>query len=307
MQITQDITTHRQIGTVVALGFFDGIHLGHRAVIEKAAQLAKENGLRSMVFTFSVNEDVPASKTGLSLLHTEHQKNKMLEEMGIDEVVCPSFSCFKNLTPEQYVCDILCAAFNAKFVVSGENYHFGKQGIADVSLLRTLAGQHGIQVVTVPPVLEGGQVISSTRIRRAIRNGDLALAAKLLGTPFCIESEVVHGRQLGRTINSPTINQMFPKDFTIPPYGVYLSTVSYDSNSMWGVTNIGVKPTLGDNVLSCETHILDFTGDLYGKTVTLCLHRQLRPEKNFETVKALSEQIQLDIDLARKMSKNIDA
>ncbi|MEG0853992.1 MAG: bifunctional riboflavin kinase/FAD synthetase [Angelakisella sp.] len=303
MRITKDITTPRQQPSAVALGFFDGVHLGHRAVIEQTVASARAGGLLPTVFTFSTEGMVPASKSSLTLLQTEQHKEAILEQMGVEEVAIPPFEAFMQLSPLDYVEQLLIGVLHAKVLICGENYRFGKHAAAGVEQLRTLAESHGVELITVPPVLVDGEMISSTRIRQAVRAGDVALAQRLLGAPFAIEGEVVHGKRLGTTIHSPTINLNFPQGFTVPAYGVYLAQVMTPMGQYYGVTNIGIKPTVNADRPNCETYLLDFDGDLYGKTVTVSLLQRLRGEKKFDSVDQLSQQIQRDVKEAKRLTE----
>lgn len=300
MTTTQDITTPRQQATAMALGFFDGLHLGHRAVIRRMTVLAQAENLIPAVFTFSPDGGIPASKNGLTLLQTEGHKELLLEELGVQELVTPDFSAFMGMSPQQYVHGLLHGVLRARVLVCGENYRFGHAAAAGVAQLRELAEQDGIRVVTIPPVLYQDRPVSSTRIRQALRDGDPQLAEAMLGTPFSIQGKVLPGKQLGRTLHSPTMNQNIPPDFTIPAYGVYLSRASTPLGDYWGVTSIGVRPTVNGTGVNCETYLIGFSGDLYGQTVAVALREWLRPEYRFPDIATLAAQIQVDIQTAKE-------
>jgi len=303
--VTQDITTPRDAPSAVALGFFDGVHMGHRAVISAAVFAAREGGLVPRVFTFrrpGPDSKMPASKSGLTLLQTEEQKEAVLDRLGVEEVVCPSFGDFCAMTPERFVQVLLGEVLRAKELACGFNYHFGRGGSAGVPELRELCAPLGIRVTALPPVLWGDEVVSSSRIRQCIRDGDTEQAARMLQSPFTLKAEVIHGKSLARTLSWPTINQIFPPDFTIPRHGVYWSRVELDGRTWDGVTNVGVKPTLHETNLTMETYILDYSGDLYGRTVPVSLLRFLRPEQQFPSVQELSRRIQEDIRTVRELS-----
>lgn len=302
MQVTQDITTPRNTPSAVALGFFDGVHMGHRAVISAAVASARQNGLAPRVFTFRPEGSAPASKEGLTLLQTEEQKEAILDSLGVEEVVCPPFGDFRALTPEQFVRDLLGRTLRARELFCGFNYHFGRGGAAGVPELTALCEPLGIRVTALPPVLWQGEVVSSTRIRRCIRAGEADKAAEMLQSPFTLTAEVVHGKRLARTLSWPTINQLFPPDFTIPRHGVYWSQVELGGRTWDGVTNVGIKPTLHETNLTMETYILDYSGDLYGRSIPVRLLRFLRPEQQYPTVQALSQRIHEDIRTVRELS-----
>ncbi len=304
MLVTQDLTTPRKAPSSVALGFFDGVHAGHRAVIGAAVETARREGLTPRVFTFrpeGADASRPVSKSGLTLLQREEQKEAVLEELGVEEVICPPFETFRSMTPEQFVQGFLGETLHARVLVCGFNYHFGRGGQAGVEELRALCAPLGIQVEALPPVLWQG-VVSSTRIRQCIREGQIEEAAAMLCAPFTLAAEVVHGKGLARTLSWPTINQLFPPDFTIPRRGVYWSQVEIGGRRWNGITNVGIKPTLHETNLTMETYILDYKGDLYGQELSVALLRFLRPESQFASVQALSQRILADIQTVRQLS-----
>ncbi len=257
------------------------------------------------VFTFrpeGADASRPVSKSGLTLLQREEQKEAVLEELGVEEVICPPFETFRSMTPEQFVQGFLGETLHARVLVCGFNYHFGRGGQAGVEELRALCAPLGIQVEALPPVLWQGEVVSSTRIRQCIREGQIEEAAAMLCAPFTLAAEVVHGKGLARTLSWPTINQLFPPDFTIPRRGVYWSQVEIGGRRWNGITNVGIKPTLHETNLTMETYILDYKGDLYGQELSVALLRFLRPESQFASVQALSQRILADIQTVRQLS-----
>lgn len=298
MRVTTDIAHPRERETAVAVGFFDGVHLGHRAVIGSMVDAARQEHLVPTVFAFTTGGTLPDSKTGITLLQTEAQKERVMELLGVEEVVAPTFDAFMSLSPQQYVDGLLHTVLRAKVVVCGENYRFGSHAAGGITELKQLAAPHGIRVIIAPPVLWQATLVSSTRIRQAVKAGEAAQVEAMLGAPFAIEGIVGHGKQLGRTISSPTINLALPQGFVIPAHGVYLSQVSTPHGIFWGVTNIGNRPTVGGQDTNCETYLLNFEGELYGKPVAVALKQYLRPEQKFPTVTALSQQIQVDIQTA---------
>ena len=305
MLVTQDLTTPRKAPSSVALGFFDGVHAGHRAVIGAAVETARREGLTPRVFTFrpeGADASRPVSKSGLTLLQREEQKEAVLEELGVEEVICPPFETFRSMTPEQFVQGFLGETLHARVLVCGFNYHFGRGGQAGVEELRALCAPLGIQVEALPPVLGQGEGVSSPRIRQCIREGQIEEAAAMLCAPFTLAAEVVHGKGLARTLSWPTINQLFPPDFTIPRRGVYWSQVEIGGRRWNGITNVGIKPTLHETNLTMETYILDYKGDLYGQELSVALLRFLRPESQFASVQALSQRILADIQTVRQLS-----
>lgn len=276
--------------TAVALGFFDGVHLGHAKVIEAAAS----KGLRTAVVTFSDSPGKGENQTPLPQITSRELKEKIFASMSVDTVVYLDFEKVKDLGPEQFI-EMLESVFNVKFISSGFNYRFGKGACAGVRELRELCEPRGIKVETVEPVCVGGAPLSSTRIRALIADGDVRAAARLLGRPFAFYSKVVHGRSLGRTLGIPTINQLLPKSQLLPRFGVYASAVHIGERTLPAVTNVGVKPTVSDNGAPlAETHILGFEGDLYGEYVQVDLIDFIRPERRFGGLDELRRQMQED-------------
>ncbi len=305
MIVTTDITTKRHIASAVALGIFDGVHLGHRSVISTMVQRANMQNLQPIVFTFEVGRQLPSSKKNATLLHTQQMKHNIMQKLGVKELLAPQFADLKGRSPEKFV-EMLCSTLNAKVLVCGENYHFGKGAVGNVDLLRTLAGKYGVEVVVAPPVTMFGATVSSTKIREAILSGDIERATKMLGTQFMVEGKVVYGNQIGRTISFPTVNMALETWRIVPRFGVYFSRVLINDVPYWGVTNIGVKPTVGANYPVMETHILGFEGDLYGETLCVELWEFIRPERKFESIAELSEQIAKDVGKARALSMNFE-
>lgn len=277
----------------LALGVFEGLHIGHRAVI---CQAAGRNGLTAAVLTFSG----PLPKGEGGVLMSADRRTGLLENMGITEQFTMDFEAIRHLSPEEFVRDILRDCLDARVVACGFNYRFGKDGAGRVDTLRRLGRAYGIQVVTVPAVEVEGEPVSTSRIRRCLEAGDMALAARLLGAPFTLDFEVVHGRQLGRELGTPTINQPLPAGFIQPRFGVYASAVEVEGRVTYGVTNIGVKPTVGAEAPLAETWIPTYEGDLYGQRVRVMPLRFLREEKAFASLALLKDQIHRDGEAARR-------
>ncbi len=282
--------------TAVALGFFDGVHLGHRAVLS-AAVSCKSEGLVPAAFTFS---STPKSRDNGAQLTTPLQKAELLEKLGIEILYVIDFEIIRDKTPEQFVREILAGIFGAKKVFCGFNYHFGRGGTGDRDMLKGLCSACGIEAKVLEPVKVDGKIASSTEIRNALRSGDIALANKLLGYDFTIRSEVVEGKHLGTAMDTPTVNLCFEEGLIVPRYGVYASLVTFDGRTFPGVTNIGVKPTVSDSDRpNCETWLMLFEGgDLYGKTVEVRLKAFIRPEQKFSGTYELRAAIKRDGETA---------
>ena len=274
----------------VALGCFDGIHLGHRAVMERLHDPSFDD-LDKAVFSFS---DAPSFKKGAELIATFEDKCGILSEMGMQELILPSFDSVRDYSPESFFSEILVKRLDARLLVCGENYRFGRYASGDSELLQRLSAEQGIRCIVVPSVMYGGSMISSSRIRAALAAGDVESAAKMLGRQFSYCLEVVHGRKLGRELGTPTINQYFPDNFLIPAYGVYASVTGIDGKLYSSVTNIGVKPTVGSDRPLSETWVIGYSGDLYGRKIRVSLISHMRDECRFSSMEKLKEAIHSD-------------
>lgn len=280
----------------VALGLFDGVHIGHRAVISKTLDC----GLTSSVFTFS--DSTRTMPKGAPALLSPENKQTLLAQTGVQELLNVDFDCVRSLSPREFVTTVLRDALHTARVCCGENFRFGAGGAGDVDTLRALCAEQGIDLQVVKTIDCDGVPISSTRIRQAIADGDLPLATRLLGHPFWLDEVVSKGQQLGRTLGFPTLNQYLPEDFIQPRFGVYLSAVEIDGLVHTGLTNIGRRPTVGSDAPLAETWVPDYDGDLYGQTVRTIPVRFLRPEQAFPSVDALQAQLKQDADAARRLT-----
>lgn len=273
-------------GSAVALGFFDGVHLGHRAVLDAAADYAAAHSLTAAAFTF----DLPISSTmkGKRLL-SEEQKQARVAEQGIAEYMAPPFADFCALTPLAFVQDILCGCFGAKAVFCGENFTFGARAAGNVAVLRELGAACGMAVEVVPMRQYRGEAVSSTRIRAALAEGDIPLANALLGAPYAIDWPVCHGQGLGKKLGAPTINQNYPAGTLQPCCGVYITRARIAGRWYAGATGLGGRPTVADEgaAITCETYLPDFSGNLYGKAPLLEFHQYLGPTQKFDSLEEL--------------------
>ncbi|MCL1903487.1 MAG: bifunctional riboflavin kinase/FAD synthetase [Oscillospiraceae bacterium] len=279
----------------VALGMFDGVHIGHVEVINSALEQERLNGLTPAVFTFRT-----LSKYSKSILPYQ-RKFTLLKAAGIKKIYSSDFESIKDLTAEEFVQQILIEKMNCGHVSCGWNFRFSKDAKADANDLKRICEARGIKVSIIKPIDINGLPASSTRIREAIQNGDISLANKMLGTDLTYELEVIEGAKLGRTLGAPTINQIIPADCVLPKFGVYKSRALVDVIHYTAVTNIGTKPTVDDgNTPIMETHIPGFNMEIYGQTVTVSLLEFIREEKKFTSLDELKAQIQLDVKKACK-------
>lgn len=288
--------------TCVALGLFDGLHLGHQAVLRATLSQAGEMGLEPLCFTFSTNLHTPDSKQGMTRLMSARAMETHLSRMGFSQMVCPDFDEFRELSPDRFLREILLEQLGAAAIVCGYDFHFGKKAAAGVEELVAFCREQNLGCRIIPAVRKGGEPVASRRIRELVRAGEMAAANCLLGRMFSIDFEVIYGRGLGHTLGWPTINQPFPPDFTLPRFGVYATLVRLGEKRYSAVTNVGVKPTVGSDRALAETYIQDFAGDLYGKRVEVQFLRFVREEQKFADLDALRLQIAADVDHARRVA-----
>lgn len=299
-------------GTAVALGYFDGVHLGHRSVLRAAQEMAQREEFDDAVFTFTLPaanadpESAPAAK-GSALL-TQSEKRRRMEACGVQHYFCPPFEAFCSFTPARFVDEILVRCLDARAVFCGDNFTFGVQKSGDVALLRTLCEARGIGVHVVNMAHYGGESVSSSRIRAALLHGDLTDANAMLGEAYRIDFPVQHGKQLGRTLGFPTLNQVYPPHMLVPQSGVYLTralVTDADGVQTWqtSATGLGTRPTVTGDApgtdVTCETFVVDYDGELYGACVSVEFHTYWQPTRRFETLDALKDYIAQAADAAR--------
>ncbi len=300
MNILDSLNINSSSPTAVAVGFFDGVHRGHRAVIDAAAEY-KAEGLELCVFSFSMSGSSPAAKKGAKLLQSPTLKADSMRQLGADWLLTPDFSCFMGLSPEQFAVEGLLRGMNAKVVCCGYDYRFGKGACAGAEDLKRFLSPYGVEIKQIGAVLDNGEPISSTRIRASLADGDIETANRLLGHPFAIDFAVEHGRRLGRRLGFPTANQPIDPAFAVPKFGVYATRVIIDGKAHAAVTNVGVKPTVGSDFIAAESYILDWSGDLYGKRVETQFLCYLREEKKFDSLDELKAAIFQNAEQARKI------
>ncbi|MGN0416161.1 MAG: bifunctional riboflavin kinase/FAD synthetase [Agathobacter sp.] len=295
---------HIEEPTALSLGKFDGVHRGHEALIDQLMRY-KNQGLKAAVFTFDIPPKKLTENQNYRLLTTNEEKRVLFEERGVDYLLqCPFTPEIMHMEPEDFV-EWLVRSLHVKSIVVGTDFHFGHNRRGDHVLLGQLSGQLGYELVVVDKLQYHGRDISSSYVREEILKGNLEIANELLGYPFFVQSEVIHGRQLGRTLGIPTINMELPAEKLLPPKGVYVTRLMIDGHCCTGVTNVGQKPTVNNtNKVSVETHILDYEGDLYGHTLCVSFLAYLRPEQKFASVEELKAQMERDIAAARRFRPN---
>jgi len=305
MQVIFNLSEIKQplINPVLTIGNFDGVHKGHLALFDKVKERAKAIGGQSIVMTFEPHPlKVMKPSNGPQLITHTGQKLELIEKAGIDVIVCVSFDRrFAAISARDFVVNILVKKVGIKEIVVGYDYTFGHNREGDINLLRELGSDFGFFVHLVGPVEIDHTLVSSTSIRRLVQEGRLAEARVLLGRDFEVQGTVVKGQNRGgRLLGFPTAN-LNPHGELLPKTGVYAVKLLIDDVFYNGVTNVGYNPTFGDTGLTVETHVLDFSGELLGKTIKVHFIRHLREEKNFKTIEELSDQIAQDIAQAKEV------
>lgn len=276
--------------TVVALGMFDGVHTGHRMLIETAVGLGKKYGLEPVVVTFSNHPQSFFGRT-VKRICTNEERARIIKKLGAERVIeIPFDEKIKDMPPENFL-DMLVTDISAKIFVAGFDYTFGrnKQGTAE-TLIHS-AEQRGLKACIIPPVLKDGEPVSSTRIKMLLEEGRIESANQQLGREFSISGKVLPGKKLGRLLDFPTANLLPDDRLILPKEGVYITRAETGGISYGAVTNVGTGPTVGDTQLRIETYILGFKGDIYGEKLTVNFIKRLRPVIKFDSVEELKAQL----------------
>lgn len=305
MQIIQETTEFiLPKKSAVAIGKFDGIHLGHQKLLEKITE-QKKNGLLAAVFTFSPAPEAFFSGKEMKSLMSTDEKRTAFEKAGIDVLI--EFPLTKETAatePERFVEEYLAGKMRAAFIAAGTDLSFGKNGAGNAGLLERMAEEFGYVVEIIDKVSVEGKEVSSTLVREALCRGDMKKTNALLGAPYRISGIVSHGRQLGRTIGMPTVNLLPSKEKLLPPNGVYYSYVWLDENRYPAISNIGYKPTVSEEqALGVETYLYDFSKDVYGREIIVELLDFKRPEMKFGSIDDLKEQMHSDIEAGEVFHK----
>ena len=286
---------------VVALGNFDGIHRGHRALIETAVRQAKEKNVRSAVFTFQDHpRNVIAGSTVVRNIVYPDVKMELIRELGVDYVFSLPFDDYMmRQAPEEFVRDVMVGRFQAVGAVCGSNFTYGYKAGGNAEMLKEEGRHYGFDVMVVPMVTDHEDIVSSTLIRECIARGDVERAGELLGRCYSIRGTVVRGNQLGRTIGFPTCNISVDETMVTPPNGVYFTTCLLDGKQYSGITNVGNKPTVGNYSKNIEMNIFDFNQDVYGHTIEIFFLKKHRDEVKFSGLDELGKQLDRDREKAR--------
>ena len=283
----------------VALGSFDGLHIGHLSLINKVKELAKDNEGKSMVFTFKNHpRTVIMAENNLDLLMTNREKIDILLNENVDILALKTFDKeVMKMDPEEFI-KWLCNDYSIRGIVVGFNFRFGYKNLGDIDLLNELKEKYNYELYVMEPYIYEGEVVSSTRIRKEILNGNVAIANKMLSRPYTINGNVVHGKKLGRQIGFPTANINLTADKLIPKVGVYYTNVEVNGKIYKGITSIGNNPTVNGKELTIETYILDFDKYIYDEEIKLYFIDRIRDEMKFSGIDELVCQLKKDKILA---------
>lgn len=295
-----DSHIEQKFPTAVTIGNFDGLHLGHRALIKLTKQFAQEEGLRSVVFTFAPHPMlVFQKKDDFALIMDPAEKKFTMGQMGIDAYIEYPFDAdFAAMSAEDFAIKLIFEKLKCRVLIVGENYHFGSNRSGNYEMLQRMGEERGVKVIAVPSVMFEEERVSSSRIRKCLIGKDLETANRMLTEPYFILGTVAQGKKLGRTIGFPTVNIIAHPLKLFPPNGVYATKTLYRGKYYYGVTNIGINPTVNGTQKIVETFLLDFNEDVYGEELQTFFYVFLRSEKKFPSVEELRQQIQQNAEQA---------
>ncbi len=297
----KEFQLHRD--AAVAVGKFDGVHIGHRRLLKEILE-QKKTGLAACVFTFDPSPAVLFGRGDEKVLTTREEKRKIFQELGVDVLVeFPMDRETAAMEPESFAREILARSLRGRFIAAGEDLSFGKNGAGNAALLEKLAPELSLTVRIIPKVCAGGEEVSSTRIRALLERGEMERAGELLGEDYMVSGTVQHGHRIGRTLGFPTVNLLPPEDKLLPPFGVYFSRVKVGEREYPAVSNVGRKPTVsGREQVGVESYLYDFQEEIYGREIQVSLQKFRRPERKFPDLEALKEQLRQDIAAGRRRS-----
>lgn len=286
----------------LGLGNFDGLHKGHIKLIDTLINACKKRNLISWIYTFEQHpSNVLEPENPVPLIITNEKKIEVIQSTGIDHICFGVFDqAFADIEPEEFIRDILVKRFNAKLIVTGFNYYFGKGGKGNTEMLKVVGERYGFDVIVIPPVILNGEVVSSTACRNLISNGDIPKANEMLGRHYSMTGIVTPGRRIGTNLGLPTANIIPDQKYLLPQKGVYVTSTYYQGKKYKSVTNIGTKPTVSEhNPITIETHLIEFEGGImYDNEIMIEYKCKIRDEMRFKDYDSLVEQIKKDIVFA---------
>ena len=283
--------------TILTIGTFDGVHLGHQKVLERLTNSAKENNLKSTVLTFFPHpRTILNPNKPLKLINSVKERTELLNRSKVDNLIIHPFDKnFSELDPEKYVVEILVKKLKAKIILIGYDHKFGKNRTADITDLKIYGKKYGFKVIEIKAEEISNIAISSTKIRKAISEGNISTAKKYLGYDFSLSGKIVHGKSIGRTLGFPTANIEVKEEYKLlPKNGVYLIQSVINHNKYFGMMNIGIKPTIKESSKTIEVNFFDFEGDLYDKNIEVNIKKFIRDEIKFDSLELLKSQILKD-------------
>ena len=293
MQIFNNLNINPNLS--LALGYFDGVHLGHKAVIENAVRYAHENNTKSAVITFKEHPCCYLWGVCPKYILTRKMREEKIANLGVDYLYELNFEKIRNLDAYEYLQDILMKYFKPKSISAGWNHNFGCNKTGNGKFLKDNCLQYGYEYFEIEPSKYQGDLISSTRIRNLLTVGDIESANSMLGYQFSIFGKVIRGRQIGRTIGFPTANINYPDELIELPYGVYSVIVKYKNNKYAGIANFGIRPTVNGSGTLLEVHISDFDKMIYDENIEILFNKMIRKEQKFASLDDLKEQIKKDM------------
>ena len=302
MEIIKSLDKIKDIShSAVTIGNFDGVHKGHQVLINKTVKAAKENGVKSVVFTFE-NHPVNFFKPdAVKNIISNEDKLKIFESMGVDvAVIVPFDNYMTTVDPTAFVEDILVDKLHAKFIIIGHDFSFAKEKMGNSKFLQSVQDKYKFDVEIVEPVMIRGKRISSTYIRELVSSGRVEEIKEYLGRNYKMSGEVIHSKKLGRSIGFPTANISKDKGMLTPDIGIYASIVNIDKELYFGATNVGYNPTVNGKSLSLETNIIDFDKDIYGKVIEVEFLEKIRDEIKFDGLEGLKNQLAKDVDYVKR-------